>query len=278
MWMKTIQRRLKLAQGANINISINLDEYREDILQHCMDISARSMARDRDIEHQYTEQDAMASTEQNVRTTHENLQMLSNLIQKAAGAIPQWNGSPILLTIKTSPFAKKNDPFRSMEPPSGCQVYVGQPSGQVFFSMWLDETGKIEIDDVLDAGDDDFFIDPRVEQDYFNLIREIRKPGSNQSAKSVVMFTARPSSDRARYMGASTIPSNIYCTSSYQHAAGLIFDRPGSAPSDIWRIVIEERYLITTVNTGMVKEYQVVGNGEVPVKRIELYDSDIQKR
>ena len=132
--------------------------------------------------------------------------------------------------------------------------------------------GRIEVDDILEAGDEDFFTDARIQQDYFNLVREMKNPGSSQKGRVLTLYTARPVKDRQMYMDAANIPSGLFLTNSYSRAQGISMELSGSEQlRDIWRLRMEEKYLIQTLD-GREKDYQVVGNGLVPVKRITLVD------
>jgi hypothetical protein len=64
---------------------------------------------------------------------------------------------------------------------------------------------------------------------------------------------------------------NIFLTNDPDRAYGLATDLGGGRQRDLWKVVINERDLIVTLDAGRTKDYQVVGQGAtVPVKRMEL--------
>lgn len=131
--------------------------------------------------------------------------------------------------------------------------------------------GPREVDDVLDVGDTDFFHDQDVEVAYFQLVNEIRNPGSaRKSGKAVRVYTARPKKDRPIYDGAKWVPSGIFVTNSADRAEGFGSDFGGTQGRDLWRITIDSKHLVQTLKAGRVRDFQVVGRGKVPIKSIEL--------
>lgn len=146
-------------------------------------------------------------------------------------------------------------------------VVVGQhDAGFTVFT----KDGQIElIDDVLEGGDTDFFKDPMEQAVYFDLVKELRNPGStSRSGKMLTLWTARPSKDRSRYEGARTVPTNIFLTNDPDRAFGLSLDLGGTR--DVWKVVIDENYLVETLHAGHIRDYQVVGGASVPVKKLIL--------
>lgn len=130
--------------------------------------------------------------------------------------------------------------------------------------------GPREVDDVLDAGDHDFFADQDVEVAYFKLVNEIRHPGSaNKAGKPTRVYTARPVKDRRVYDGAKTVPSGIFVTNSADRAEGFGRDFGNTEGRDLWKIVVDSKYLVQTLKSGRTRDYQIVGKGKVPIKSIE---------
>jgi hypothetical protein len=187
-----------------------------------------------------------------------------------------WNGSPVVIHVGEPPAAFSGpDYLKSVE---DAQIAVGSQSawgGIADFTVFMHEGQVGEVDDVLEAGDEDFFTDARTQQDYFTLVRELKNPGSTQVSKSLALYTARPSQDRQLYEGAQSIPSNLFLTTSYDRAEGIAIELAGSGTRDIWKVRIEQRYLIETLNTGNVRDYQVVGEETVPVKGIRLITPNV---
>jgi len=141
------------------------------------------------------------------------------------------------------------------------------------FTVFTDEHGKItEVEDVLEGGDRDFFpvgdSGGQEQADYFALVQEIRSPGSSDQGKRIVLYTARPTKDRRIYEGAHSVPSNIFLTTDADRAIGLATDLGSSEERDVWRVVMNTKYLVKTLDAGRVKDFQVVG--KAPVEKIEL--------
>jgi|GEM_PF-4368355 len=130
--------------------------------------------------------------------------------------------------------------------------------------------GPREVDDVLEAGDADFFHDEELEIAYFKLVNEIRNPGSaNKSGKPTKVFTARPKKDRGIYDGTKNVPSGIFVTNNADRAQGFGSDLGSTEGRDLWKIVVDSKYLVQTLKAGRVRDYQIVGQGKVPIKSIE---------
>jgi len=130
--------------------------------------------------------------------------------------------------------------------------------------------GPREVDDVLDAGDSDFFDDQDVEIAYFQLVNEIRQPGSTLKAgKPTTVYTARPAKDRRIYQGVKAVPSGIFVTNSPDRAEGFGREFGGTEGRDLWKIVVDSKNLVQTLKSGRTRDYQIVGKGKVPIKSIE---------
>lgn len=169
------------------------------------------------------------------------------------------------------------------EPIRDYQVYLGIGHASPSFTIFTNEHGKIEgkVEDVLEGGDTDFFKSPQQTAFYFDLIREIEKPGSTKRpGKDLTLYTARPTKDRRLYDNARQVPVNIFLTSDPNRAAGIAHDLGASEVRDLWRVRINEQFLVQTLDTPRSKDYQTVGgNGRtVPVKRIELMQEGGRKQ
>lgn len=203
----------------------------------------------------YTRQDAENDHKRLVQETAVNMQKIKEIIDAAIGRLQHWSGSQV--SIKAG-WSDQSD--------IGSASYAHVAIGNADF-MISEDNGKIELDDILEAGDDEFFTDPKIAHDYFSLVKELQNPGSSQKNKIIVLYTARPSQDRQLYMN-NTIPSNIFLTNSYDRAEGLAVDLSG--PRDIWKVWIEEKYLLATLDAGRIKDYQAIGADVIPVRKIEL--------
>jgi len=195
----------------------------------------------------------------------------------AAHQVPNWPKSANL-TIRPS-FGSKDGPISwdgedpKLRTTSEVFVHHGDSwKGSPSFTVFVQDNGQIHgIDDVLDAGDSDFFKDPEIEIAYFGLTEELRHPGraKQQAHKIVTLWTARPKKDRHLYDGASKIPSNVFLTTSEDEAYGYSSDLGGNR--DIYLVKIQRGYLVETLNQGHLKNYQTYSStGWVPVESCSL--------
>jgi hypothetical protein len=195
--------------------------------------------------------------------TETKLHDVVSKVKEAISRIELWNDSNVTII----PMFNQDNAYEA-----GNTVHVYVHHGNNFRNspdFTLFDTG--EIDDVLESGDEDFFDSVEVQMDYFNLIKEIRKPGSSSSGKSMNLYTARPVKDRKIYIDAKKVPAGIFLANSYDHVEGLAKDLAGGDKvRDIYKIRINEKYLMKTLDTGSIKEYQVVGKDSVPVEKCEL--------
>lgn len=217
------------------------------------------------------EQQELAQLQTLVAQTQAEMQKIAQKVSEAVSRVGGWGGTPLMIEAMT---VSKDDPHKFESPTSSASVEFGQGDMVPSFTIFLNENGSFEIDDVLEGGDNDFFPEGRLQSDYFNLIKEMRNPGSTQQAGRILtLYTARPVKDRALYMNAQQVPSNLFLTSSYQSAHGIALDLGGSeGRRDVWRVRIDERYLVKTLDSLEERQYQVVGNGQVPVKSMTLMD------
>jgi hypothetical protein len=217
---------------------------------------------------EYNKQLAEEDYQRLSQETAQNMQKIAVFIQQSINRIETWNGSPITVMARA---VYRNENY--FEPETGASIEFGEPGGDMSPSFTVFEIGEkgAVIDDVLEAGDEDFFTNGSIQADYFNLLKEMRNPGSSQGGgKIMTLYTARPVKDRAVYESKSEIPSNIFLTNSLSSAEGIARDLGGSEGiRDIWKIQIDSKYLVQTLE-GMEKQYQVVGNGMVPVKKMTL--------
>jgi hypothetical protein len=191
--------------------------------------------------------------------TQKNMEKISIDIKNIISAIKDWRGSNVIVT------AREYDSQNELAAETDAEITVGD-SGATFAYFVTNE--GIIIDDVLEGGDPEFFSDPKIQSDYFNLIKEIRNPGSSsKGGKILTLYTARPAKDRDKYLNNRSIPSNIFLTNKLDSAEGIGAD---FGDRDIWMVKIDSRYLINTLDSPMEKQYQVVGDNEVPVIDMRL--------
>ncbi len=222
------------------------------------------------IDNKYSEQDAMKDFERLLSETKNRALVISQYIFSAIKRIEMWNGSQISLSVL--PVDKDN----FFEPSDSVMVeFLSSKSDSPFFTIYELKNNKVVIDDVLEAGDTDFFVDNKVQSDYFNLVKELRSPGSLSKSQLLTLFTARPKKHREIYLNSKTIPSNIFLTDKLDSAEGLAIDLGGSdGTRDVWKVKIKSKYLVQTLD-GFEKQYQVVGDDQVPVESLELiYNAD----
>lgn len=202
---------------------------------------------------------------------------LAKRVESAARALPNWAGSNITLRAVVD---KSSEPigWGGDEPKLNitAEVFVHEGSSwrsQPSFTAFSNDQGEIHgIDDVLDAGDNDFFQDPKVEADYFSLTEELRNPGRarSQGNKVITLYTARPKTDRRLYEEARHIPNNVFLSTSRDEAYGYSRDLGGDR--DVYKIHIKRMYLVETLQSGSLRNYQSFnGQGStVPVESSEL--------
>ena len=249
------------------NISINIDGYRNSIFQYLEYLAERSM--DRDKQDPYTHDDAKEDATRLVQETFVNMEKLQQLIQQTISRIPNWNNSSIRIVVE------RYDPssYTEIQAEDSATIEVGKQmgwGGVASFTYFGGE--KPEIDDVLEAGDDDFFTGTSIQSDYFNLIRELRSPGSSKQGKNLLLYTARPSKDKQLFQNATSVPGNLFLTNKEDRAFGIGIDFGGR---DIWAIKINEKYLTETLSAGNVRDYQITGGSNVPIISISLiYDGE----
>lgn len=215
-----------------------------------------------------SDQEVWQFVQQAMAGSQQEMERIKGLFEQAISRIAQWNGSPVII----EPVAPENEYGVMLEAADCARVYVGTGDWAPLFSFFqfAQEDGgekKIEIEDICE--DDDFFHVPGVRADYFNLINELRKPGSTNQGKMLTLYTARPQSDREMYLNQRQLPDGIFLTNSYDHAEGIAIDLGGSqGMRDIWKVRMDSRYLTLTLD-GPVKYYQVTA-ANAPVKSMEL--------
>jgi hypothetical protein len=137
--------------------------------------------------------------------------------------------------------------------------------------VFEEEGDRVSVDDVLDAGDRDFFKSKEVEMDYFNLIDAIRGSAKRKNKEKVItLYTARPVAHRNQLQALADkklIPNNIFLTTSESEAEGYSIDLASEEKRDLWIVKIRQKYLTQTLDSpGGVKNYQTFSREEyVPV-------------
>jgi hypothetical protein len=213
----------------------------------------------------WTEEFGRKRLEEVAARAQQTMEKIHKNIAEAISRIPQWNNSPI--QIIANELYKDND--IDSEPDATIKVGAATEWDMTpNFTYFVLENGSVEIEDVLEGGDTDFFTDNNIQADYFNLVNALRNPNAFTQAKVVSLYTARPSKDRDRYMNAKTVPSNIFLTTKYDFAYGFAQEYGGER--DVWKVRILDRYLVKTMDSVDQKQYQTIGKEEVPIASIEL--------
>lgn len=213
----------------------------------------------------YTAEQADEDEARLIKETAKNMGKVLQEIKAAIKRIDWWNGSRI--TIKPRFSSSEFGGYDFTSPASSASIYVGEEADFTYF-------GPKELDDVLEVGDPDFFRDKGIEQDYFNLVKEMRAPGStSKPGKLLKLYTARPTKDRKQLEKAAAqkkLPNNIFLTDSLREAEGYAQEYP---PRDVWMVKIFERYVTTTQERGGMAagNYQTMGpGGQAPIKDMQL--------
>lgn len=226
-----------------------------DLMQY---LETQEEVEPRDIVGEYNEWEDKA-----IRSTEAQSKVVAGLLTAAISRAPDFETWPVVV----SPTFNKD---REGWVPNVYNVEVGKGSfGTPSFTLFVTDDGKItEVEDVLEGGDDDFFRTPKGQSDYFNLVNEIRHPGSSSKGKVVTLYTARPTKDRERYEGARDVPANIFLASTLDEAEGLASDLGSSEVRDVWKVRVDTRHLVKTLDTPRIKHYQTTDR--TPVTSIDL--------
>lgn len=199
-----------------------------------------------------------------IQGTRVEMERIKSMLSDAVSRIDNWNGSPILIKPEAASSQYGGYDIASTRFAS---ISVGTGNMAPEFTLFQDNNG-LEIDDVIEGGDDDFFYNPQVQSDYFNLINELRNPGATQKGRILTLYTARPQKDRKMLLQQNTLPVNVFLANSYDHVEGLAHDLSNGEPRDIWKVRIDSKYLTQTLD-GQIKYYQVTTQN-APVETMEL--------
>lgn len=202
-----------------------------------------------------------------IQKIQDELDVVFTEVKKAADSIEsdEWNDSKITIEPSLSKFSTEmdwSDDYGYL-PRYHIDCSVGSEAS---FTVFV-QNDAITVDDVLDAGDTDFFSSDASQADYFALVNAIRNHGQKTKSKVLTLYTARPIKDRSSFEHASRIPSNIFLSSSYDEAEGYAKDM---GERDIYRIKIKSGNLVKTLDTPSIKNYQAIHkSGNVPIEDIE---------
>lgn len=259
-------------------IQTDLDPILDAIHDNIMETQRRS--EERHPEDFYTREMAEKDIAHWQAEARKGFTVLERDIEEAVSALPNWGGTRLTLVPtwdeREGPvfwLAEDEDPYV----PIGGDLRFGPGTSAPGFTVFATKDGHVRsIDDVLDAGDTDFFRDPAVESDYFMLAEELRNPGGAKRIgnKVLTLYTARPAKDRRLYDNARKIPANVFLTTSEDEAYGYVEDLGGGR--DVYRVRIKRMYLVETLNVGSKRNYQTFAGGDrmVPVESCDLVYAD----
>lgn len=230
----------------------------------------------------FTQADAQQMAQQIIGQSRNRMQQIVQLIQESIARLQEWNGSEILVEPDDPPSSIGFNNPDWCSPITTAQVYVGQQTGWggkagfTLFGDWdeQDNLVKVEVDDILEGGDTDFFQDIGIQSDYFALVSELKNPGRSQQQmdKVLTLYTARPVEHRDQFLNTTSIPPNLFLTSSYEDAEAR--RRDYNSKLDIWKVRIRARYVLNTMDSPGVRWYQVKAQqGMVPVESMRLIDA-----
>jgi hypothetical protein len=241
------------------SVSVNMTEYETALKAKIADLVASSKRPSRlGPADPISDEDAARYYNQLSSETKQSMTGISKKVSAAISRVPVWGGSKVEIRAKIEPDSMLEHGAND------ASVVVGKSADFTLFS-------GDSIDDIIEAGDSDFFTNPVTEMDYFNLIDEIRNPGktAKQGNKVLTLFTARPVKDRKVFDGVKQIPSRIFLSSSEDDAGGIASDFGGR---DLYIVKVLAKNVMLTLKSGRLSHYQtiVTPNGKVPVESIEL--------
>lgn len=234
------------------SLTVSTDKYEKALRDFVEELSDWSG----DISDEEVESQITATTLKNRNMAEKFTALLAIAISKT----PNWQGSPVRVSLSVPDFRSADDPFEALD------VYDVRVGREATFSAWV-EGSSIRVEDVLEAGDSDFFYDEDTTSDYFALILKLRDPVS-AGGKILRLWTARPSRDRSQYENARRLPSNIFLTNDPDRALGMARDM---GDRDVWEVRVDSSYLVETLSRGRIRDYQVIGSA--PLKDIFLLPS-----
>jgi hypothetical protein len=228
----------------------------------------------------YSQADELA--DELIAKTQEHQNKAAESIRQAIDTLDDWRGSEIIVKPHYWSRGWKNHSDDPFTPVDDSNVTVSLPSQRrehddydPSFTWFSGEFGHDNVDDVLQAGDDDFFYSSDVEADYFMLVNTLKR-GLKAEEKVITTYTARPRPDRKLYQDVSEIPGNVFLTTDIERAVGYAEEYP---PRDVWMVRVSTKYLTETyrglTNRGLkFSDYQVTRPGQlIPVESIVYISS-----
>jgi hypothetical protein len=278
--LQVLKIAARFSVTANRGVAVEINDFLRSIRDGIEDLqsSSESRATQKGESVTYTLEQAEKDIRMWQGEAQKAFEALGRNVTSAVGSLPNWAGSNVtvraMVDKSSSPISWFGDDGPKLNITGEVFVHEGSSwRSQPSFTAFANEEGDLHaIDDVLDAGDSDFFHDPKVEADYFSLTEELRNPGRarSQGNKVLTLYTARPKKDRHLYDGAKHIPNNVFLSTSEDEAYGYSRDLGGDR--DVYLIRIKRMYLVETLQTGSLRNYQSFnGQGSnVPVQSSEL--------
>lgn len=179
-------------------------------------------------------------------------QTVADALERAIAAAA-WKGSPVTVEADIPGPDSTSDDWAAI---AGLHVKVGRDvskyEGAPTFTLFFD---PIQVDDVIEGGDTDFFRNAAEQADYFTLINEIRRPGSSaKPGRTLTLYTARPKKDRGLFLSSRTLPANLFFTTSFDEAEGMARD---FGQRDVWKVRVSSKGMVQTLDAPNVKHYQI---------------------
>lgn len=132
--------------------------------------------------------------------------------------------------IVVAPNISGDDVAISLESPSFTITLPTEDENAMSPNMTLfrNEDGSYEVEDVIEAGDKDFFADDGVENDYFDIVEGLRGYGKEKAEGHVTLHRGMSQEEYDAWMRGDTIPKGKFFTSS--RTAELAQDISGKPP------------------------------------------------
>lgn len=210
------------------------------------------------------EEEYKSWVDQIIEQTKPNMDSIKKEVETAIKN-SDWQGSSVRIYPLPS---EEYDGRIAMSPANSAYIKIGNKSA--YFTLIIHDKGR-SVDDIIEAGydEEEFFSSNEEKSDYYTLIQEFERPGSSSSGKILTLYTARPVRDRNFYQNTTWLPANIFLSNSLNHVEGLADDLGSDERRDVYRVKINSKYLIKTLD-GMVK-YYMVNKDKSPVEYIGLY-------
>jgi len=246
-----------LLETVDVEITSDMSKYASYAREYILDMYHDRAARD---DEEVNEAEAEELINELVDNTKTNLEKFTQKIKSSLNLIEdKWSGSKILITVS---YLEGWDFSLYAADDFSVKVYKVHERGAPDFTVF---TMGQQIDDILDAGDTDFFVDADVEHDYFLLVNLLRNPEVfSDPDRALWLYTARPKKDRHIYDRDNKVPSNIFLTSDAEEAFGYAQEYPDR---DVYKMKIKQRYLTQTLDAPGKKNFQTISKtGWVPVE------------